>query len=70
MAIDLKKFVLNALRNAKGIELSPSEVLDEITAERNLVTGKIDIHFTVVMKTAPLHMVMSATELTPDERPD
>ena len=69
MGTDLKKFVLRVLRETRGIELAPDEVLDEITAEKNPLTGKVvDVHFTVVMKAAPLNMVITTKETVSEER--
>jgi hypothetical protein len=67
---DLKKFVRRALMETRGIELDPDEIMDDITTSKNPITGKIDVHATVVLKAPPLRIVITAGELKPEEKSD
>jgi hypothetical protein len=69
MGTDLKRFVRRALMETRGIELDPEEIT-EVSADRNPVTGKIDVHATIVMRAPPQRIVITTKEVIPEEKPE
>lgn len=69
MGTDLKKFVRRALMETRGIELALDEIA-EVSAERNPITGKVDVYATIVMRAPAQRIVITTKEVVPEERPE
>lgn len=69
MGTDLKQFVRRALMETRGIELDLDEI-EDVSTSKNPISGKIDVHATIVMKAPPMRIVITTKELTPEEKPE
>lgn len=65
----LKRFVRRALMDLHGIEIDIDEIT-EVSTSANPITGKPDVHATIVLKAPPQKIVITAKELTREQLPE